>query len=339
MEAHPIPQNVTSFQFKLVGDMTLKQFIYLSSGMGIAYLTFVLLAAPAPLLAWPLIFLFAFLGIALAFIPITDRPLDHWLKAFLRAVYLPTKRVWQKQGRAFPQNPLFLNRLNVYLSTQGEIKNPIPIPLATPALSIPLPKTVISTGPSLPTPEELTKTVKLAQQAQSLQVKIIEGERELKQIKQSMDAEKFNVVFANLQNLVQDAQQIRQQLAQVTKEEPLKEAPKLKVEVVPAPKPKQTKLVLTTAPNVINGIVVDAENNYLEGVVVVIHDKEGLPVRALKTNKLGQFTGSTPLANGSYTIELEKDNLIFDLLKIELDGKILPPLTIAAKRVYGNNPN
>jgi len=66
--------------------------------------------------------------------------------------------------------------------------------------------------------------------------------------------------------------------------------------------------------------------------VVVIYDKEGLPVRALKTNKLGQFTGSTPLPNGTYTIELEKDSFNFDVLQIELTGPVLPPLQIVAKQ-------
>ena len=65
--------------------------------------------------------------------------------------------------------------------------------------------------------------------------------------------------------------------------------------------------------------------------MAVIYDKEGLPVRALKTNKLGQFTGSTPLPNGVYTLELEKDNFTFDVLQIELTGQVLPPLLITAK--------
>ena len=66
---------------------------------------------------------------------------------------------------------------------------------------------------------------------------------------------------------------------------------------------------------------------------MVIYDKAGLPVRALKTNKLGQFSGSTPLPNGSYTIELEKDNLLFDVLQIDLEGKVLPAVAISAKKV------
>jgi hypothetical protein len=85
-------------------------------------------------------------------------------------------------------------------------------------------------------------------------------------------------------------------------------------------------------PNIINGIVTDAVNNYLEGVIVVTHDKQGLPVRALKTNKLGQFVAATPLPNGVYTLSLEKDNLIFDSVSISLDGKIMAPIVVAARK-------
>lgn len=314
---HPVPANVTSFQFKLIGDMTLKQFLYLLAGAGSAYLMFVFLTPFAPFLAWPLIVILTFTGVAFAFLPFQDRPLDHWLSAFLKAIYSPTKREWKAKDSSYRDNPLFQNRLNVYFSTQV-VAPPPPMHAYTP----PPPKE------ELPTPQELSQTVELAHQAQSLQVKIIETERELQQQKQGQDIQKFNVIFENLQKLVQEGQVIKQQLSQLTKEE---EAPAIKVQIVPAPKLKLTTITLTSVPNVINGIVQTPAGEYLEGAVVVIHDKDGLPVRALKTNKLGQFTGSTPLPSGTYTVEVEKEGLVFDVLQMTLAGKVMPPLNIAAK--------
>lgn len=350
MDAHPVPQNVTSFEFRLIGDMTLKQFAYLAIGTGIAYLFFVFLAASAPFLAWPVIVISSFLGVAFAFIPIAGRPLDHWTKAFLKAIYSPTKRIWQKQGRLFNIDPLFNQRLNIFLSSQGVMAidlgqlsaakafipyNP-PQPQGKPAAQAPIP----NPSQNLPTTQELQETVELAKEAQTLQVKILESQRELEHIKAKSktpdtdiktQTEEFNTVFTNLQELLNEAQKTKKELAIVTKE-PVPLA-SVKVTVVAPPKQKQTQLTLTSFPNVINGIVLDSAGNYLDGVVVVIHDKEGLPVRALKSNKLGQFTGSTPLPNGTYTVELEKDNLTFDILQLQLEGKILPPLKIAAKRM------
>jgi len=333
-ELHPIPQNVTSFQFKLVGDMTLKQFGYLAAGCASAYLLFVFLAHDYPLVTWPLIIISTLLGISFAFLPIGSRPLDHWLVAFLKATYSPTKRVWRKNNKTFQEDPLFASRLVMYLAGLQAITVYRPPTTA----EVRSPKTEVA--PPLPTQEQLQKTVDLARQAQQLQMKIIQSERTLSQIKTETEkptpipidySQQVNKSLSDLQNLVTQASAIKQQIQAVhpTPQAPL--MPREKVKVVIPVRPKQTQVALTTFPNVINGIVKDQDSNYLEGAVAVIYDKEGLPVRALKTNKLGQFTGSTPLPNGTYTLELEKDGLNFDVLQIELGGEVLPPLVITAK--------
>ncbi len=150
-------------------------------------------------------------------------------------------------------------------------------------------------------------------------------------------SQQVNKTMANLQNLITQASIVKQQIQTVQEGSPPKPSAiteaflREKIKVVVPAKLKQVQVALTTFPNVINGIVKDIGDNYIEGVVAVIYDKEGLPVRALKTNKLGQFTGSTPLPNGTYTFEVEKDNFRFDVLQIELTGDILPPLQITAK--------
>jgi hypothetical protein len=87
---------------------------------------------------------------------------------------------------------------------------------------------------------------------------------------------------------------------------------------------------LTSAPNVINGIVKDAAGYLLSSVIIVVKDKTGEPVRALKTNKIGQFAISTPLPNGTYVMELEAEGHNFDAVQVELEGKVLPPIEIRA---------
>lgn len=314
--------------------MTLKQFLYLATGSGIAYAIFVLFAAKYPLVAWPTLVISALLGVAFAFLPIGSRPLDHWVAAFFKAIYSPTRREWKRAGKTFKKDSLFNSRLVMYLSGQK--------PPPTPASPLPQPMP----AEPLPTAEELAKTVDLARQAQNLQFRIVQTERALNQIKAEATqptpipidySQQINQVMGNLQTLVNQASGIRQQIEQVSEPQSAtggpepKEPEKEKVKVVIPAKPKQTQVALTTFPNVINGIVKDQTGAYLEGVITVIHDKEGLPVRALKTNKLGQFTGSTPLPNGTYTLELEKEGFNFDVLQVELSGQVLPPLLITAK--------
>ncbi|MBL7150431.1 PrgI family protein [Candidatus Microgenomates bacterium] len=93
MEQHAIPRDVTGFKFKLVGSMTLKQFGYVAGGAIIGYLCF---KAPLGILSLPLTGIFWFLGFALAFIPIQERPLDRWIIAFIKSVYSPTQFIWKK---------------------------------------------------------------------------------------------------------------------------------------------------------------------------------------------------------------------------------------------------
>lgn len=95
MEQHPIPQQISSYEFKLVGEMTLKQFAKAAGGIIIA-----LIINATPLvffIKWPLMFLFGAGGLALAFVPFQDRPLEVWLQAFIKSIYAPTIFLYKKQ--------------------------------------------------------------------------------------------------------------------------------------------------------------------------------------------------------------------------------------------------
>lgn len=94
MEQHAVPQDITGFKFKLVGDMTLKQFGELAFGAIVAYLFFA--SGLHPIIKWPFVIFFAFFGIALAFLPIQERPLDTWIINFFKAIYKPTYFTWRK---------------------------------------------------------------------------------------------------------------------------------------------------------------------------------------------------------------------------------------------------
>ena len=358
MEAHPVPQNVTNFEFHLIGDMTMKQFGYLAVGVGSAYIIFITLSGLIPLIVYPLVAILAGLGVAFAFLPIMERPLDHWVAAYFRAIFKPTIRAWKFHSSS-NKDPIFYNRLNSYMSgldravyreqragtvmpkvsilsqmapaTQSVVQAPLDSP-AAPTPSIPAPVTP-------PSQEELKKTVELAKQAQEIQNKIVETEEVLTQLKASLNAPDANPgasakqsqgILKELQELTKEASSVSGQITTVTHQPA---AQNVRKEVVPAAKAQsQTSIVLTSTPNVINGIVTDTLNNYLEGVIVVTHDKQGLPVRALKTNKLGQFVAATPLPNGVYTLSLEKDSLIFDSISVPLDGKLLAPIVVSAKK-------
>jgi hypothetical protein len=114
-----------------------------------------------------------------------------------------------------------------------------------------------------------------------------------------------------------------------TREEPKEAKPAARV-VRPQVAIGKMAPTLTSTPNVINGIVKDATGYLLPNVIIVVKDPGGEPVRALKTNKIGQFAISTPLPNGTYTIELEAEGRTFDIVEVDLEGRLLPPLEVRA---------
>lgn len=96
MQQHPIPQNITGFEFKLVGFLTLKQFLYLA---GVSIISFIIFVSIASFVKWVFIVPLVTLGLALAFFPINGMTFDKWLVIFIRAVTSPSRRVWQKEKK------------------------------------------------------------------------------------------------------------------------------------------------------------------------------------------------------------------------------------------------
>lgn len=89
-------------------------------------------------------------------------------------------------------------------------------------------------------------------------------------------------------------------------------------------------LPLTDKPNVISGVVTLADESPLEGVIVIVRDTNGIPIRALKTNKLGQFLSVTPLTSGNYSLDVEGEEQNFEPISIILTDKVIEPLMIKA---------
>jgi len=93
MQQHPVPQDIIAYKFRLVGNMTLKQFLELAAGLVTAWITFN--SSANFFIKWTLGPFAAFLGFALAFVPFEDRPLDQWIINFIKAVYKPTQFLYQ----------------------------------------------------------------------------------------------------------------------------------------------------------------------------------------------------------------------------------------------------
>ena len=94
IQQHPLPQDISAYRFRLIGDMTIKQFVSLGVGIVLAVIFY---SSPLPFFfKYPLAFLFLLLGVGMAFVPVQGRTLDTWIFAFLRSIYSPTQFVWKQ---------------------------------------------------------------------------------------------------------------------------------------------------------------------------------------------------------------------------------------------------
>ena len=114
MQQHAVPQNITGFEFKLVGFLTIKQFGYLAAA---GILSFMFFVAVGGFLKWLLIIPTVLLAVAFAFVPINGMTFDKWLVALTRSILSPSLRIWHKESKEIgflaPEFSYYLRRAAV----------------------------------------------------------------------------------------------------------------------------------------------------------------------------------------------------------------------------------
>lgn len=450
MEQHPVPRNISSFQFHLIGDMTVRQFGYLAVAAFLAYIVYRLSPFPG-VVSIILAGMVALIGVAFAFVPIQERPLDKWIVAFIKSVFSPTQYVWQKAPEipeifsyathvqqsqkgsqvdahldakqklqayvsSLPSQPhqnlnknekLYIDAtLALFNSTYGYTMPASPIPQTTTGTSPltapvrtagtaqpasvqttppPIPQQTIPATPKLiqvqpkitpidtqnytvptPPPQSVASIMADTAQPASLAAAMEATPSQPPTIPEPSPTPPHNKEEVsspppehqpqqgnNLQNqleelakqkelLAHELELLKNELKKVQKPEVVKpevgeetpvKRPTIKafssaaaLEEIGMPKLPQT-------PNIVVGIVKDGQKRILPNIIVTIKDSKNQPIRALKTNKLGQFMIATPLANGVYFLEFEDPlkRYAFDIAEITLNGKIFLPIEIIAK--------
>ncbi len=114
MQQHPIPRQVTTFEFKLIGFLTLKQFIYLVMSVFFGIVLYYLF--PLPVLNIVVAVLMIVAGVVFAFVPIYDRPAEVWIKNLYRSLTSPTQYIYKKNN-----TPLYFFDKLVFVSDPHKI--------------------------------------------------------------------------------------------------------------------------------------------------------------------------------------------------------------------------
>lgn len=323
-EQHAIPQQISAYEFHLVGDMTLKQFFQLAAG---ALVSLVLYATTLPaIVKWPLIIVSFLTGVAIAFFPLEGRPLEKWIFLFAKSIYSPTLFVWDKSKAVKtyfkPEDPSTQLTVKLPPSQDDTIEQQAQLAPAghkeeskaslknleeneaeflanTSSLLNSSPSTIEYKEPPIVGP--VTREVEIPE-TQNIEVEKVD------------DKEKEGVV-------VETEKEIQ---SEVTPSETQEDQSVQQVQFSPEAAPPNPP----TTPNIIVGQVLENSGKIIDAAILEVKDDLGRPTRAVKTNKLGHFQIVTPLVDGKYTIITEKDGYKFDTVKFEAKGEIIPPIVI-----------
>jgi len=328
MGQHPIPQQISSYEFKLVGEMTLKQFLKAAAGIILAIL--INSTKIVVLIKWPLMLMAGGTGLLLAFVPFEDRPLEIWVKAFIKSIYSPTIYTYKKKN---DENWLDLDFTKLNKESADDVEKPI----KNENLFV-VGEEIRDGSKSFVIREKskFDKDVALARQKLSEEV-MIEEEEERENKSSLIDKDKTSPMA-----VVRSVSKNQDEAKNKTVDEEVAtgswETKKVDLNLKREKLEATGKAVFGTIPmpdrpdiaNVIVGMATSSEGKIVDGVIVEIQDEHGIPTRVIKTNSLGQFKISTPLANGRYLIIAEKEGYNFDRVNVDLTGKIIDPIRIIA---------
>lgn len=91
---YKVPQNI-DIQDRIIGPLTMLQFLYAIVGGGLSYTIFMSVAKP---LSYILLVPVIALTVALALVKVNERPFLDFLLAALQFVFAPKKRIWHHKG-------------------------------------------------------------------------------------------------------------------------------------------------------------------------------------------------------------------------------------------------
>lgn len=343
MQEHPVPQNVTGYEFHLIGQMTLKQFMEVAAGIIIAVI--VNTTNLPTFIKYPVMFIAGVSGAALAFIPFEGRPLDRWFLAFIKAIYQPTMFFWKKSNtipEAFTYvstvqvtsqieidyKPIRQSRVKDYISsittTQAskdlseeeqraqEVLLLFSQPQHAIPVAAPIPQGITTPGPG-------QTQIIVAKQASDVSIP--------ESVPTKIENASGVTPIGNYQTQTLSSNQASPMQEVFSKDTHTKSSPVAAV-ATDASLPFPNK---PTVPNMIVGMVVTPDKKIIENAIVTIYKKaDRTPIRALKTNALGQFGVITPLENGEYIIEAEKEGFHFTENLLTLSATIIDPLLLQA---------
>lgn len=300
MEQHPIPRQITTFEFKLIGFMTLHQFLYLLAFLPPAFIVYKLF--PIPVVNVLLALLIFGIGAVMAFIPYQDKPLDQWIRNLWKRLNSPTQYTYHKH------NPPFYLISNLYFVTD--------------------PHKVLA---HIESREKLAAYLAATQKQEAVDHR----KKTMQSLLRKPSSQLAAVAAASAPR--PGIPSAPQPAAEKRPSPPTAAMPRAPYVpqmsgTAPMPPPQPVAHPQNTPaapPPMMSGtkhpfVIGTIKNNKkiaIPGILVYIKDSKGNPLRLLKTNPHGMFASFNPLASGEYTLEVKDPNgsYFFDTMNVHIE--------------------
>lgn len=335
MKQHAIPQNILDVEFKLFTKFTVREFLYISLGIGFGgiFIYLFTIAVLPIFVALPIFIFSSGFGLLLGLVPINDQKADVFLTNYIRAIRRPTLRVWKSKE---------------FDSKIEDIANEKGLTFAQ--------TTTKATGEEQSSKQSKiiggdTKVVRSNQFIENSQLASIdleEAER-LRQIEE----------LYNQTELVTQTQPAQPQMAQIEPAEvefnpALSEENLLQTEnrldtteyqtdFTPPSTLSLSTITITSEnasshaiqiegyeiiPNTINFQLVDNQQNPVSQATILVKDKSGSLQQVIQSRQDGLVLINKQFPPGDYLIDIKHDQYTFPSLYYILDNNIIPAVRI-----------
>ncbi len=299
MRQHPIPQNILDIEFKLFTRFTVREFVYMATGIGFGgiFLYFYTKGQLPALIAVPIFLVSSAIGLFFGLVPINDQKADVFLKNYIAAITSPTRRVWRSKEMSQEMNTkMVTGDLDITRGTMDKTKtesNP----------------EIIGGDPVLPAHQFVEK-----QFLDDLELE---------------DKKRLEKLDADLQGVTMNRTTIPAPKAGIN-------VPITTDSIVPKIIPRITinssnisHFADQSYGESGNISVIGSNGKPLKDAVVVFKDQLGRVLIAQKTNEQGYTTVTKNLQNGLYNLTIAGPNTKFPEIQLEVQDKI-PSIKISA---------
>jgi hypothetical protein len=341
MKQHPIPQNILDVEFKLFTKFTVREFTYMSIGVGFGgiFLYFFSKAQLSGFIAIPVFIISSGIGLFLGLVPINGQKADTFLANYIKAITKPTRRAWRNDQ--FNEKVEGIAEERGLTLTQGSMnRNEDP---ASPNSS----KQNIIGGFKSSDDISSQQFVKEAQISQQLDAEEEARLREIEQIAEQEIPESNKEVSTADTSQPKDLEINSPQTQEELEKPEVKESVVPKVETVKSsPTVQNTTPTITIDKNSIYEYAVEIEDLELKPNTIYLHirandqpvhramitvkDENENILYAYQTNIDGNLISAKPLNPGTYLVDIDHAEYNFPRLKYVIENEVYPAVMVEA---------